>query len=99
MEPNYFPCLGHAIVEAECQAALFGGHMWSGYKDHTTPFQSRTATGNETPRQEQGLLKNKYNGRIHVYFKYEFDRAGIMYMSCSDFRILHTKSGAAIRYV
>lgn len=57
MEPNYFPCLGHSIVEAEHRAALFGGHMWSGYKDHTTPFQSRTATGNETLQKEQGLLK------------------------------------------
>lgn len=60
MEPNYFPCLGHSIVEAEHQAALFGGHMWSGYKDHTTPFQSRTATGNETPQKADRLLKNKY---------------------------------------
>lgn len=51
-------------MEAEHQAALFGGHMWSGYKDHTAPFQNRTATGNETPQKEQGLLK-----KINIWTK------------------------------
>lgn len=60
MEPNEFPRLGRSIVEAEHQAALFGGHMWSGYKDRTSPFQTSTTTGSEPPQKEQGLLKNKY---------------------------------------
>lgn len=67
-----------------CLVATCGGIQGS---YHSIPEQQ------EMRLHRTGATKkiNTVYGRIHVYFKYEFDSAGIMSMPRSDFHIRHKK--------